>query len=138
MSNDDTFSAFNDPTYQQYKEEAEKRWGMTDAYKQSQERVAKMSSADLQKIKQESDDINTIMAKLMKQGAAVGSIEVQKQIARHFKQISLFYDPSPEMYIGLGQMYVQDPRFAIHYEKVAEGLAKYMADAMKVFAHNLT
>jgi hypothetical protein len=45
-----------------------------------------------------------------------------------------FYDPNPEMYRGLGEMYVADPRFTAFYDKYAEGLAPYMRDAMIAYA----
>jgi hypothetical protein len=41
-----------------------------------------------------------------------------------------FYDCSPEMHKGLGDMFVADPRFAANYEQVAEGLAVYVRDAL--------
>lgn len=34
------------------------------------------------------------------------------------------------MHEGLGDMYVADPRFAATYEGVAEGLARYVRDAI--------
>lgn len=137
MSNDDKFSAFNDPTYLHHKDEAEKRWGKTDAYKQSMERVEKMSSDDLKRLKYEGDEINQAVAELMQSGSAIDSEEVQFQIKRHFIMISNFYEPNAEMYKGLGQMYVQDPRFGIHYESVAPGLAAFMSQAMDYYAQKL-
>jgi hypothetical protein len=38
------------------------------------------------------------------------------------------------MYKGLGQLYVDDPRFTAYYEKFATGLAQYMRDAMVFYA----
>jgi DNA-binding transcriptional MerR regulator len=134
MSNDDKFSAFNDPTYQQHKDEAEKRWGLTDAYKQSMERVGKMTKADLEAIKAEQEDYTQKLAMLFTRGAAVDSVEVQDQVDRHYKQMCRFYDPSYEMYKGLGQMYVQDPRFTATYDAYVHGLAVFLRDAMTVYA----
>ena len=43
------------------------------------------------------------------------------------------------MYRGLGQMYVDDPRFTATYDKVRPGLAVFMRDAMACNAeHTLT
>ncbi len=39
-----------------------------------------------------------------------------------------------ERYTGLAEMYVQDERFAAHYNACAPGLAEFLADAMKHFA----
>jgi len=38
------------------------------------------------------------------------------------------------MHVGLGQMYVTDPRFMQNYEKVHIGLAQYMYDAIQANA----
>jgi DNA-binding transcriptional MerR regulator len=134
MSNNDKFSAFNDPTYQKYKDEAEKRWGNTEAYKQSQERVSKMSREDLKRVKAEQQDIADTIAKLMLKGATFDSSDVQNQIDRFYTHLHAFYDPSYEMFKGLGRMYVGDPRFAAHYEEKAKGMATFMRDAMAFYA----
>lgn len=42
--------------------------------------------------------------------------------------------PSAEAYLGLGDMYVADPRFAQHYGG-ADGAA-YVREAMRVYARN--
>jgi hypothetical protein len=41
-----------------------------------------------------------------------------------------FYRCSHETHRALGEMYVTDPRFAAHYEKVELGLAAYVRDAI--------
>ncbi len=134
MNNDDKYSAFNDPTYQKYKEEVEQRWGNTEAYKQSIERVGKMSKVELDRVKAEAEEITQSTATLQIQGFSPTSPEVQKQINRFYRHLHNFYDPSYEMFKGLGQMYVDDPRFTAVYEKHAKGFAKYMRDAMAFYA----
>jgi DNA-binding transcriptional MerR regulator len=134
MSNDDTYSAFNDPTYKKYKDEVEERWGNTDAYKQSKERVGKMSKADLDRVKAEGEAIARTTAELMVKGFSHDSAEVQKQVDLFYQHLHNFYDPSPEMFRGLGQMYVDDPRFTKVYEDRAKGFAIFMRDAMAYYA----
>lgn len=136
MSNDDKFSAFNDPSYQEHKDEVEQRWGNTDAYKQSMERVGKMSKADFERVKAEGGDIATHIAALMQKGRSPNSEDVQAQVHRFWLHLHNFYDPSYEMFKGLGQMYVDDKRFTAFYEKIHEGLAVYMRDAMSYYADN--
>ena len=61
------------------------------------------------------------------------------QPSRHHAWIENFYPCSAEMYRGLGQMYVDDPRFTATYDKVRPGLAVFMRDAMAYYAeHTLT
>jgi hypothetical protein len=40
-----------------------------------------------------------------------------------------FYDCPPAMHRGLGEMYVTDERFTVHYETIEPGLARYVRDA---------
>lgn len=44
------------------------------------------------------------------------------------------YAEAKEIFQGLGQMYVDDPRFRENYEKLQVGLAEYMRDAMNAYA----
>lgn len=134
MVTDDTFSAFTDPTYQKYKDEVEKKWGDTKAYKQSRERFGKLSKADLERIKAESEDIAQMIAGLMTKGFAFDNNDVQEQINRFYRHLHHFYDPSYELFKGLGQIYVDDARFTQYYEKRAKGLAVFMRDAMVFYA----
>jgi MerR family transcriptional regulator, thiopeptide resistance regulator len=45
-----------------------------------------------------------------------------------------FWTPNRASYAGLGELYVEDERFAASYEKVRPGLAAYMREAMKEYA----
>lgn len=130
MSDDAKYSAFNDPTYQKYKDEVQERWGNTDAYRQSMQRVGKMSKAELDRVKTEGEAIARETAELMQKGFSADSPEVQKQVDRFYQHLHNFYDPSYEMFRGLGQMYVDDPRFTKVYEDRAKGFALFMRDAM--------
>ena len=41
-----------------------------------------------------------------------------------------FYDCTPQIHRGLGEMYVADARFTRTYEDVAPGLAQYLHDVI--------
>jgi len=120
-----------------YTEEARLRWGHTEAFKQSEERVEKMGKEGLKKVLEESSKLTLEIAELMKSGSDPKSPEAQKLIAKHYEALRAFYEPNPEMYRGLGNMYVEDDRFKANYEKVALGLAKFMRDAMVYFAKSI-
>ena len=50
---------------------------------------------------------------------------------KHRKNIDRWYYPgSPEMHVGLSDMYTADPRFEEHFEKRAVGLAEYVQTAI--------
>ncbi len=136
MTNDNKFSAFNDPTYKKYKDEVQKKWGNTDAYKQSIKRIGKMTKAELDSIKDEAKNITNSIADLMKKGFAPDSSDVQDQIELFYKHLHNFYDPNYEMFKGLGKMYIEDRRFTKTYEDIAKGLAKFKSDAMIFYSDN--
>lgn len=117
-----------------YAEEAKHRWGDTDAYKQSVERVQKMTQEDMGRIRAEGEALMREMAAAMPLGPT--SDTVQKLIQRHYESLRNFYDPTPELYRGLGEMYVSDPRFKAHYEEYAKGMAEFLRDAMGYFCDN--
>jgi ribonuclease BN (tRNA processing enzyme) len=120
----------HDDETDKYAEEARSRWGNTDAYRQSQERVRKMGKEGMKKVREESDRLTEEIAKMMKAGHKADSKPVQRLIAGHYEGLRAFYEPNPEMYRGLAEMYIADDRFKAHYEKFATGLAQFMHDAM--------
>ncbi len=45
-----------------------------------------------------------------------------------------FYPCSHEMHVGLGEMYVADPRFIAYYDQHRQGLARWFCDAIRANA----
>lgn len=131
MNDDDLYGDLDKKTVEEYKAEAKQRWGHTDAYRQSQERVSKMTKAQMQEIKKAGDELTKELAAAM--DLPVDSPEVQALIKRHHAGIEVFYDCSMEMYRGLGQMYVDDPRFTATYDKYRPGLAIFLRDAILIY-----
>jgi DNA-binding transcriptional MerR regulator len=115
-----------------YEAEARDRWGEMAA--ESQKRVRRMSKDQWQLVGAEGGAINTAMAALM--ARPVATPEVQALMARQHAWIENFYPCSAEMFRGLGQMYVEDPRFTAAYDKVRPGLAVFMRDAMAYYAEH--
>jgi hypothetical protein len=116
-----------------HQEEARERWGHTDAWKQSQERVSKMTKDDMAKIQADGDALMKEIAATAAAGADPASPEVQALIARHYAGLRAFYEPNLEMYRGLADMYASDPRFAAFYDAYRPGLATYMRGAMRAY-----
>ncbi len=130
-SDRELYDAFADEEVKQYAEEAKERWGNTEAYKQSQERIKQWTKADAERIKEEGNALTKKIADMMSKGPT--DKDVQVLIAEHYKGINVFYDCSLEMYKNLGQMYVEDSRFTAYYEKFAPGLALFMQQAIHYF-----
>lgn len=133
MNTQDLYGSFTKEEMDQYKEEAKQRWGHTEAYQQSQERTKHWTKADYERVAKDGARWTEKMAALKNKGLSVESKEVQEMIAQHYEGLRTFYEPNYEMYRGLGQMYVDDPRFGKYYEKFSTGLAVFMRDAMSHF-----
>ncbi len=114
-----------------YQEEARQHWGTTDAWKQSQERIQKMTQADFARIATEGEKLMQAILIAMPQGAA--SQAVQQLIAQHYNNLRHFYEPNVKMYRGLANMYVDDVRFAAFYQKFHPDMAHFMRDAMVAY-----
>lgn len=114
-----------------YAAEAKERWGNTDAYKQSTERVKNMTKENLQEIERKGETWTANFATHMDEDPK--SETVQKLIAEHYNALRTFYEPTLEMYRGLADMYIADPRFTAYYDKHRPGLAKFMQSAMHEF-----
>ncbi|MFT4126300.1 MAG: MerR family transcriptional regulator [Gordonia sp. (in: high G+C Gram-positive bacteria)] len=125
---------FGDSWSEDYAGEAEERWGDTDAWKQSRQRVAEFSKEDWQRIKDEGDELNAAFADALARGVAPGSDEANSLAERHRAGIERFYDCDHRMQVCLADMYVADPRFAAQYNDVAPGLADYVRDVIRANA----
>ncbi|NNC91470.1 MAG: TipAS antibiotic-recognition domain-containing protein [Acidimicrobiia bacterium] len=109
--------------------EARQRWGDTDEYRESARRTAAYTKADWAQIGREADEINQSFLELMARGTPAG--ETTATVDRHRDHISKwFYECTPEIHAGLGQMYIEDARFTENIDKAGVGLARYMADAI--------
>jgi MerR family transcriptional regulator, thiopeptide resistance regulator len=113
---------------EEYAAEAEERWGETDAWKQSQQRVSQFSKQDWIAIKDEGDALLEALALAKRDGVKPGSAEANGLAARHRASIERFYDCGDEMHQCLAEMYVADERFTRYYDDVEPGLAQFLHD----------
>jgi DNA-binding transcriptional MerR regulator len=113
---------------EEYAVEAEERWGQTDAWKQSQQRVSTFSKQDWIAIKAEGDALLADLAHAKRGGVEPGSAEANELAARHRASIERFYDCGDEMQRNLVEMYLADERFTRYYDDVEPGLAQFVHD----------
>ncbi|MBT2456359.1 MerR family transcriptional regulator [Streptomyces sp. ISL-86] len=131
LTPEEKFEVFGDFDPDDYAEEAEQRWGGTDAYKESARRAATYTKDDWKRIQDQAEDLNGRLAALMESGAAADSEEAMDLAEEHRGQISRnHYDCSYEMHTCLGEMYIADERFTAHYDAVRPGLAQFLRDAI--------
>jgi DNA-binding transcriptional MerR regulator len=122
---------FGDGFSDDYRTEAEQRWGDTDAWKQSAARTASYTTADWEQVKADQDAVNADLVAALASGEPATSERAMDAAERHRRLIDdRFYDCSPAFHRGLADMYVADPRFTRTYEELAPGLAAYVREAI--------
>jgi DNA-binding transcriptional MerR regulator len=118
-----------------YEDEAREKWGDSDAWQVSQQRVKGYGVADWERYKAEAADINERFVALMSADVPADSAEACLLAEEHRQLISRwFYDCSPDMHAGFGDMWEADPRFKKNIDKDGEGLSDYMAVAFRAAA----
>jgi len=112
--------------------EAKERWGHTDAYKESAKRTASYSRADWDEMKAETEAIEAGFAEALGKGAPADGEQAMDLAEEARLQIDRrFYPCSHAMHANLAEMYTADTRFRAHYDDRAEGLAEYVAAAIR-------
>jgi len=83
-----------------------------------------------------SDEINEMLKEAFEQGDPASEL-AQKVCELHKKWLCCFWDTyTKEMHMGLAQMYVDDERFSAYYDKIADGCAAFMRDAILIYCGN--
>ncbi|SDF54191.1 MerR, DNA binding [Blastococcus fimeti] len=135
LSPEERFEVFGEHDPAQYDVEVEERWGDTDAYAQSKRRTAAYSKQDWLRIRAEAEDLESRFAAALADGVPADSQRAMDLAEEHRQQITgTYYDCPPEMHAALGRMYVEDERFAAHYDQRAPGLARYVSTAVQANA----
>lgn len=128
---EDMFDGFDHTVY---KEEVEQRWG-AEAYARSDRWWRELGAEGQAAFKAEVDELQRGFAAAHAAGTPVDDADVQTLTARHYAWVRAGWGgtaPSAEAYLGLGDMYVADRRFAKHYGGLEA--AEYVRDAMRVYA----
>lgn len=115
-----------------YSQEAKSRW--PKEYEISNKKLSSLTKAEQVELFQIGNRNIKQIALAFLSNQSAGSIEVQKLVREHYQWICNFWQPNKDSYIGLGRMYVEDPRFAQNYESHAVGCAEFMFKAIEIFA----
>jgi hypothetical protein len=107
-------------------DEAEQRWGDTEAWRQSRRVVSSMTEADLQAAKDAGEELESALAEALRAGVAPGSEEANALAERHRADIGQWFDVSHARQSLIARGYTGDPRFAEHYDSREPGLAAWL------------
>ncbi|MEV5883694.1 MerR family transcriptional regulator [Streptomyces sp. NPDC052020] len=131
LTPEEKFEVFGDQDPEQYEDEVLRRWGDTDAYRQSRERTASYTKEDWKRVTEELDALHRRMAGLLAEGLPADSEAAMATAEEHRRFITgSYYDCGYEMHTCLGEIYVGDPRFTAVYDAIRPGLALYLRDAI--------
>jgi DNA-binding transcriptional MerR regulator len=132
MADKDYFEGFNES---QYEQEVKERWGDTPQYAQSQRRWASYSSDQKNAIKEQGGEITRRM--LGSPETAPNDPTVQAAVRDYYDYLNqYFYTCEVSFLRSLADMWVDDPRFAINYERIREGGAAFVREAVHIFCDN--
>jgi len=130
MSDKDYFEGFDET---QYEEEAKQRWGHTSPYAESQKKWSSYSNEQKEAIKFEGGEITMRMVG-NDPGLSPDDPAVQAAVGDYYAYLNkYFYTCEVEFIRNLADMWVQDPRFAINYERIREGGAEFVRQAVHIF-----
>ena len=117
----------------QYEEEVRERWGDTPQYAESQRKWSSYSKEQREVIKAEAGSFaERMVGKDPK--TRPDDPDVQAAIGEYYAYINkYFYTCDVSFLRGLADMWVEDPRFAINYERVREGGAAFVREAVHIY-----
>lgn len=127
---------FNGFDHTQYREEVEERWGR-QAYADADAWWRSLTPEEKQAHHDEVAALVAAFADASQRGLDVRGDEVQALAQRQYDWIRAGWGgtpPSAEAFTGLGQMYVDDPRFGATYSVDGRSFAAYVRDAMTAYA----
>ncbi len=127
---EDLKELFGDGYSEEYRAEAEARWGETDKWQQSHQRTKAMTKAQWAEVKAETEALEADIGAAVREEVPVDSERAGALAERHRAGIERFYDCDHEFQVCLAQMYLADPRFTQHYEDIAPGTAQWLHDAI--------
>ncbi|MEW2268247.1 TipAS antibiotic-recognition domain-containing protein, partial [Streptomyces sp. NPDC047868] len=131
LTPEEKFEVFGDKDPEEHAEEAERRWGGTEAYAESQRRAARYTKDDWKRMQAEVASWGERYDTLMEAGEPATGERAMDMAEEHRQHISQwFYDCSYEIHRGLGEMYVSDERFKEFYDSMRPGLAEHLRDAI--------
>lgn len=136
MKEKEMFKGFNMDEIEKHKkiysEEVKEKWGNTNAYKESDLKTSKYNKDDWKRI---SNDMEKIYKKIIdNMDKGIQDISIKEAIEELRNHITNnFYNCTPEIFKGLGNMYVDDERFTKNIDKYKKGLSVFLRDSINYY-----
>lgn len=130
MNPNELFNGFDEKKYQQ---EAQELWGDSPKYKESQRKWSSYSADQKETIKNMGGEI-TVRMVTENPLARPDDLDVQEAVSEYYQYLNeYFYSCEVEFLRNLADMWVQDSRFAVNYERIREGGAEFVRQAVHLF-----
>ncbi|MFX3672932.1 MAG: MerR family transcriptional regulator [Paenisporosarcina sp.] len=136
MTNNEKFEGFKqkmmDDNEKAYGKEIREKYG-DDTINKSNTKMKNMTQAQHEEVTRLAEEVSTTLAEAFKTGDP--SSELAQKAADLHKKWLLFYwtEYSKEAHAGLAQMYVDDERFTVYYDKEQPGSAEFLRDAIYTY-----
>ena len=130
MSDQDVFDGFDES---QYEDEVQERWGDSPKVVESQAKWSSYSKDQKEAIKAEGRRLTVRMVSEDPE-ASPDDADVLAAIGEYHAYLNqYFYTCEISFLRGLADGWVQDPRFAINYERIREGGAAFAREAVHIY-----
>ena len=109
MDRTEMFEGLEEFDHEQYRDEAEERWGDTDAYKESMRRTRRYGKNEWARIREEGETVVARLAELMAEGGRAAGRAAMDLAEEHRCHIDRwFYPCNHHMHRCLAEMYTDD------------------------------
>jgi DNA-binding transcriptional MerR regulator len=130
MDEADMFEVFGDFDPRAHEAEVEERWA-GELLDESRRRTSSYTAEQWREAMAEGEAVTNAFAAALRSGEPADATAAMDIAERHRLQIDRwFYPCAYEVHVGLGDMYVADPRFTATYDAAERGLAAYIRDAI--------
>lgn len=117
---------------ERYEQEAQQRWGHTDAYRESARRTKNYTPADWQRFAETQNRVYQGLVSLMQSGVGPNDPATRALVEQHRLLIDQwFYPCNSEMHANLASLYEGDSRFAQNIDQFGEGLSRFLVAAIR-------
>jgi hypothetical protein len=108
--------------------------GVREHFAESDRRTAAWTAADYRQAGQQWADLEARFLARLRGGDAPDDPQVQQLVDEHHGEVRRYWTPNRASYMGLGELYVDDPEFRARYDAQDSRLAEYLRDAIAVYA----
>ena len=130
MSQKQLFEGFSEKQQAEYEQEAAQKWDAATV-QASNKKWKSYSAAEKQRILDEGNAVYAEILAAMPKGAA--SAEAQAGVEHWRRHMTYFWTPNDAQLLGLADLYIEDARFKVNFDKIDPKLADFMRQAVKVY-----